>query len=94
MWPPAVLLVFVTAVMVFFESARRRLPVQNPAWPGETLYLPLKLNGSSILALYFAPGPMSLLRVALQNFGQGVPRVWEVTCPGARQPGLLPLPRC
>jgi preprotein translocase subunit SecY len=92
MWPPAVLLVFLTAVMVFFESARRRLPVQNPARPGETLYLPLKLNGSGVLALYLAPGLLSLPWLYLQVFGQGPSRPWEamaILAPG--QSGFIAL---
>ncbi len=86
-WPPAVLLLFLVAVMVFFERAWRLLPVQSGTPAGGVQYVPLKLNGSGIIPLLFAPALIWQVVMAIQMTAGSLPPEWNEILTGVAKRG-------
>ncbi len=86
----AVLMVGVVGVIVFVESAQRRIPVQyakrvvgRKMYGGQTTHLPLKVNTAGVIPPIFASS-IIMFPATIANF---IPHPWMQTVAGFLMPG-------
>ena len=87
-----VLMIGVVGVIVFVESAQRRIPVQyakrvvgRKMYGGQTTHLPLKINTAGVIPPIFASS-IIMFPATIANF---VPHPWMQAMAGALMPGKI-----